>query len=77
MLFLSYLLAVAGLFVFSSYRVEDGDDVWRALCKICCTGNRRLVDVHGVRVLKDREAARYINIKLTALLTLHFKPVMI
>lgn len=58
---LSYLLAVAGLLVFSSYRVEDGDDVGRTLCKIGCAGNRRLVDVHGIRVLKDREAARYMQ----------------
>lgn len=60
-----YLLAIAGLLVFSSYRVEDGDDVGRTVCKIGCAGNRRLMDVHGVRVLKDREAARYINISET------------
>lgn len=54
----SYLLAIAGLLVFSSYRVEDGDNVGRTLCKIGCAGNWRLMDVHGVRVLKDREAAR-------------------
>lgn len=58
---LSYLLAVAGLLVFSSYRVEDGDNVGRTLCKIGCAGNWRLMDVHGVRVLKDREAARYTH----------------
>ncbi len=58
---LSYLLAVASLLVFSSYRIEDGDDVGRTLCKIGCAGNWRLVDVHGVRILKDREAARYMH----------------
>lgn len=62
MLSLSYLSAVAGLLVFSSYRVEDGDDVWWALCKIGCAGNWRLVNVHGVGVLKDREAARYMHL---------------
>lgn len=56
----SYLLAVASLLVFSAYRVENGDNVGRTVPKIGRAGNRRLMDVHGVRVLKDRVAARYI-----------------
>ena len=56
----SYLLAVAGLLVFSSYGVQDGDNVGRTFFKIGCAGNWRLVDVHGVRILKNREAVRYI-----------------
>lgn len=58
---LSYLLAIASLLVFRSYRVEDGDNVGRTVCKIGCAGNWRLMDVHGVRVLEDREAARYVH----------------
>lgn len=57
---LSYLLAIAGLLVFSSYGVQDGNNVGRTFCKIGCAGNWRLMDVHGVRILKDREAVRYI-----------------
>lgn len=56
--FASYLLAVAGLFVFGSYRVQNGYNVWWAICKIGCAGNWRLMDVHGIRVFKDREAGR-------------------
>lgn len=56
---LSYLLTVSGLLVFSSYRVEDGDDVGRTVCKVGCAGNWRLMDVHRVRVLKNRVAAKY------------------
>lgn len=51
-------MAVARFLVFSSDGVEDGDDVGGAVGKIGCAGHRRLVDVHGVRVLKDWEAAR-------------------
>lgn len=54
----SYLLAEAGLLVFGSDGVEDGDDVGGTVCEIGRAGDRRLVDIHGVGVLKDREAAR-------------------
>lgn len=56
-----YLLTIASLLVFSSYRVEDGDNVRWTVCKVGCAGNWRLMDVHGVRVLKNREAARYMT----------------
>lgn len=59
--FPSHLVAVAGLLVFSPNRVEDGDNVGRTVCKIGCASNWRLMDVHGVRILKDREAARYVH----------------
>ena len=52
----AYLLAEARLFVFGTYGVQDWNDVWRAVCKIGRTGDGRLMDVHGVRVLKDGEA---------------------
>lgn len=52
-------MTVASLLMFSSYRVEDGDNVRWTVCKIGCAGNWRLMDVHGVRILKDREAAKY------------------
>lgn len=52
-----YLLAVACLFVFSPYRVEDGDNVRWTVRKIGRAGHWRLVNVHGIRVLKDGEAA--------------------
>lgn len=54
---LLYLLAVASLLVFRSYGVEDGDDVWWTVCEIGRAGHWRLMDVHGVRVLKDGVAA--------------------
>lgn len=57
----THLLAVASLLVFGSYRVEDGDDVGRTVCEIGRAGNRRLMNVHGVWVLKDREAAKHMR----------------
>lgn len=54
-------MAVAGLLVFGSYGVEDGDDVGRTVCEIGRAGDRRLMDVHGVGVLEDGEAARCIR----------------
>lgn len=55
-----YLLAVASLLVFGSYGVKDGDNVGWAFCKVGRAGNGGLVDVHGVRVLEDGEAERYV-----------------
>lgn len=54
-------MAVAGLLVFGPYGVEDGDDVGWTVCEIGRAGDRRLVDVHGVGVLEDGEAAGRIT----------------
>lgn len=51
-------MAVACFFVFGSYRVQNGYNVWGAIGKIGCAGDRRLVNVHGIRVFKHREAGR-------------------
>lgn len=63
MIFKPNLLTVAGFLVFGSYGVKDRDDVRRAVCKISCACNWRLMDVHGVRVLKDGEAVEIIKRK--------------
>lgn len=49
------LVAVAGLFMFGSYRVKHWDDVRRTVGKVSSTRDWRLMDVHRVSILKDRK----------------------
>lgn len=51
-------MAVASLFVFCSYGIQHRDDVRGTVGKISCACDRRLVDVHGVGVLKNRETSK-------------------
>lgn len=48
-------MAVAGLFVFGSYGVKHGYDVGGTVGKVSRARDWRLMDVHGVGVLKDRK----------------------
>lgn len=48
-------MTVAGLFVFGSYGVKHGYDVGGTVGKVSSARDWRLMDVHGVWVLKDRK----------------------
>jgi len=48
-------VTVAGLFVFGSYGVKHRYDVGGTVCKVSSARDWRLMDVHGVWVLKDRK----------------------
>lgn len=58
---LSYLVAVASLFVFCSYGVQYGDDVRGTVGKISCACDWRLMDIHGIGILKNRETGKNIK----------------
>jgi len=48
-------MAVASLFVFGSYGVKYGYDIGVTVGEVSRARDWRLMDVHGVGVLKDRK----------------------
>ncbi len=57
-------MAVAGLFVFSSYGVKHGYDVGGTVGKVSRARDWRLMDVHGEGVLKDRKTTEQRDFKI-------------
>ncbi len=61
---LTNLVAVACLFVFSSYGVKHGYDVGGTVGKVSRARDWSLMDVHGVGILKDRKTTGERDLKI-------------